>query len=90
MRCLKCQFDNPKGINYCGECGAKLEKLCPNCHSPNPPNFKFCGECGSNLKPAQKASNAISETESLNFSQTTDKPYNDIGHSTGAKQGVKS
>jgi class 3 adenylate cyclase/tetratricopeptide (TPR) repeat protein len=49
MQCPKCQFDNPKGINYCGECGAKLEKLCPSCHSLNPPNFKFCGECGQNL-----------------------------------------
>jgi predicted amidophosphoribosyltransferase len=52
MQCPKCQFDNPTGINYCGECGAKLEKLCPSCHSPNPPNFKFCGECGQNLTPA--------------------------------------
>ena len=88
MRCPKCQFDNPEGINYCGECGAKLEKLCPSCHSLNPPNFKFCGECGSNLKPAQEISNEISETESPPFSPTTDKPPNDIGLSTGERKHV--
>jgi class 3 adenylate cyclase/tetratricopeptide (TPR) repeat protein len=88
MRCSKCQFDNPEGINYCGECGAKLEKLCPSCHSPNPPNFKFCGECGSNLKPTQEFSDVISETESPPFSPTTDKPSNDIGHSTGERKHV--
>ena len=88
MRCPKCQFDNPKGINYCGECGAKLEKLCPSCHSPNPPNFKFCGECGSNLKPAQEISKTISETESPPFSTVADIRSNDIGHSAGERKHV--
>jgi class 3 adenylate cyclase/tetratricopeptide (TPR) repeat protein len=40
---------HPEGIKFCGECGAKLERLCPNCNSSNPPNFKFCGECGHKL-----------------------------------------
>ncbi|KPK22078.1 MAG: hypothetical protein AMK69_20495, partial [Nitrospira bacterium SG8_3] len=49
MQCPKCQFENPEGIKFCGECGAKLERLCPNCNSLSPPNFKFCGECGQKL-----------------------------------------
>ena len=61
MQCPKCQFDNPKGINYCGECGAKLEKLCPGCHSPNPPNFKFCGECGGKLESSKEVSDIPKE-----------------------------
>ena len=51
MKCPKCQFDNPDGIKFCGECGAKLERLCPDCGHSNPPvGFKFCGECGQPRK----------------------------------------
>jgi class 3 adenylate cyclase/DNA-binding transcriptional ArsR family regulator len=49
MKCPKCQFENPEGMKFCGECGVKLEKTCPKCNSSNPPGFKFCGECGHNL-----------------------------------------
>jgi predicted amidophosphoribosyltransferase len=49
MKCLKCQFENPEGKKFCGDCGAKLELFCPNCKSPNPPEFKFCGDCGYNI-----------------------------------------
>lgn len=49
MRCLQCQFDNPSGIKFCGQCGTKLAALCPRCGAENPPSFKFCGECGSSL-----------------------------------------
>jgi hypothetical protein len=24
MQCLKCQFENPAGIKFCGECGHNL------------------------------------------------------------------
>lgn len=27
MKCPQCAFDNPEGINFCGECGNKLEKV---------------------------------------------------------------
>jgi class 3 adenylate cyclase/tetratricopeptide (TPR) repeat protein len=49
MKCPKCQFENPEGLKFCGECGGKLERVCPKCNSPNPPQFRFCGECGHNL-----------------------------------------
>jgi class 3 adenylate cyclase/tetratricopeptide (TPR) repeat protein/ribosomal protein L40E len=49
MKCLKCHFQNPKGLTLCSKCGAELEKVCPRCSFPNPPQFKFCGECGHDL-----------------------------------------
>jgi class 3 adenylate cyclase/tetratricopeptide (TPR) repeat protein len=49
MKCQKCQFENPEGMKFCGDCGVKLEMTCPKCNSSNPPGFKFCGECGNNL-----------------------------------------
>jgi hypothetical protein len=42
-------------MKFCGECGEKLELICPECNSSNPPQFKFCGECGQNLSQHQKA-----------------------------------
>ena len=50
MQCPKCQFENPAGIKFCGECGNKLEKICSGCNTSNPPTFKFCGECGGKLE----------------------------------------
>jgi len=49
MKCSKCQFENPEGMTFCGQCGAKLERVCPSCNFSNPPQFKFCGKCGSDL-----------------------------------------
>ena len=42
---------------FCGECGTKLEALCPQCDFPNPSEFKFCGKCGHNLIQASEPSN---------------------------------
>lgn len=36
-------------MKFCGECGAKLELVCPKCRFSNPNQFKFCGECGQEL-----------------------------------------
>jgi class 3 adenylate cyclase len=49
MKCPQCQFENPQGIKFCGQCGKKLEAICPHCGFGNPPQFRFCGECGRNL-----------------------------------------
>src|SRR5438132_1710226 len=39
---------------FCGECGGRVEAVCPSCQASNPPGQKFCGECGAALagKPA--------------------------------------
>ena len=68
MQCPECQFENPEGIKFCGECGAKLERLCPDCNSSSPPNFKFCGECGRKFE-------VLAETphKDLTFDEKLDK-----------------
>jgi class 3 adenylate cyclase/tetratricopeptide (TPR) repeat protein len=55
MKCPNCQFENPEGSAFCGDCGAALEVSCPNCGSIPPPDFKFCNKCGHDLlKPPEE------------------------------------
>src|SRR6266478_6221682 len=49
---LKCGFENPEGMRFCGQCTAPLALVCPKCHFQNPPGFKFCGQCTAALGPA--------------------------------------
>jgi class 3 adenylate cyclase len=49
MKCPKCQFENREGVNFCVECGAKLEIICPNCGYSSSISNKFCGGCGHKL-----------------------------------------
>jgi predicted ATPase/class 3 adenylate cyclase/ribosomal protein L40E len=53
MKCPKCQFENPVGIQFCGKCGTKLAKICSQCGFDNPPGFDFCGKCGQILAEPQ-------------------------------------
>jgi class 3 adenylate cyclase/tetratricopeptide (TPR) repeat protein len=52
MKCPRCKHDNPAGVKFCGECGARLETACPSCGASNPPGNKFCGQCGASLVEA--------------------------------------
>src|SRR5260370_14858050 len=52
MRCAKCDFENPEGMKFCGQCTAPLALICPKCHFQNRPGFKFCGQCTAALGPA--------------------------------------
>jgi len=66
MRCLKCQYENTNGTKFCGECGTKLEKVCPKCNYSNPPQFKFCGDCGHNLTlPSEPTRKELSFDEKI-------------------------
>jgi len=49
MKCLRCQRENPAGVEFCGECGARVEAVCPACGAGNPPANKFCHGCGRPL-----------------------------------------
>lgn len=49
MRCPSCNFDNPNGMRFCGQCGAQIDTHCPQCSFENPSGFRFCGSCGSSL-----------------------------------------
>jgi class 3 adenylate cyclase/tetratricopeptide (TPR) repeat protein len=55
MKCRNCQFENPAGMRFCGECGTEMGLVCPNCKAINPPQFKFCGECGNALTSQTKS-----------------------------------
>src|SRR5215813_4914838 len=56
MRCPSCGFENPVGMAFCTECGARLQPSCPSCGFENTAQAKFCGKCGTTLgaegKPA--------------------------------------
>ena len=88
MKCPKCQFENPTGINFCGECGAKLERLCPSCNSPSPLSFKFCGECGHSLIPAKEISHQKSKFEKLPSPPSTNKSSSDVAPFEGERKYV--
>jgi Adenylate and Guanylate cyclase catalytic domain/Double zinc ribbon len=49
MRCPRCGFANPEGMNFCGRCGTALSAGCPHCGFENPPGFAFCCKCGAAL-----------------------------------------
>ncbi len=66
MKCPKCQFENPDGVNFCVECGAKLEKICPECGYSNSLSHKFCGGCGHKLSlPTETIPKDLSFDEKL-------------------------
>ena len=46
MLCTQCEFENPDGMKFCGDCGTQLPVPCPSCGFDNPPHAKFCGGCG--------------------------------------------
>ncbi|MGM0656699.1 MAG: AAA family ATPase [Thermodesulfobacteriota bacterium] len=49
MQCPQCQFDNREGVQFCEECGTKMELACPGCGARIPLKSKFCGLCGQAL-----------------------------------------
>ncbi len=49
MACFKCEFENPVGAKYCGNCGTELARACPTCGHGNPPSFRYCNDCGTAL-----------------------------------------
>ncbi len=60
MKCPRCQHENPSGVKFCGECGARLESACPACGASNPPGNKFCAQCGASLTQATAAPKFVS------------------------------
>jgi len=62
MECPKCQFDNHEGVEYCEQCGTKLELVCPKCGTVLSLGTKFCGQCGEGLIPTYRTTKIPSES----------------------------
>jgi class 3 adenylate cyclase/tetratricopeptide (TPR) repeat protein len=39
-------------MKFCGQCGSRLEVVCPSCNASNLARAKYCDECGHSLSPA--------------------------------------
>lgn len=50
MHCPHCQFDGPKGMKFCVECGEALLLACSQCGTDMAVFYKFCGQCGHALQ----------------------------------------
>lgn len=58
MKCQCCQAENADSQAFCGQCGAKLERICPNCGISNPTHYRYCGKCSHELSaPKGKSRN---------------------------------
>jgi tetratricopeptide (TPR) repeat protein len=61
--CQTCGYHNPDDVDFCLNCAAALNRVCPACGAPAPAGMRFCGQCGSRLpeaapRPAQHQSEA--------------------------------
>ncbi|MBI3301636.1 MAG: zinc ribbon domain-containing protein [Deltaproteobacteria bacterium] len=63
MRCARCGFENPEGLAFCTECGARLQNGCPSCGFENALQAKFCGKCGTPLIAKQRGKRGKGEKE---------------------------
>lgn len=61
MKCPACQFENPDGMKFCGQCGKPFAPTCPNCGAEVPAGMAFCGQCGTRI--AGEAPQAASATQ---------------------------
>ncbi len=69
MKCANCGFENPDGMNFCGECGTKLVAKCSKCGFENPPDHKFCGECGTKFT-STNATETVEEKTQASIEKT--------------------
>ncbi len=52
MKCPRCQAENVEGAQFCEDCGARLEAICPSCGQPVDTRKRFCRSCGATLTTA--------------------------------------
>ena len=71
MHCHYCEFENPAGMKYCGQCGRLLTLLCLQCQFENPVNFKYCGHCAAPLITTDTAVKTVTTT-AISESAATD------------------
>ena len=75
MKFPKCESDNRERVNFCEECGAKSELVCPSCKAQIPLAKKNCGEGVQNLTlPSEHAPQEFSfEQKYRGFKNTLPK-----------------
>jgi hypothetical protein len=62
--CTGCGHPNPASQKFCGECGARVEKIPKwSCGHDNSETAKFCGECGAKAYTRPAWSDAQSATQ---------------------------
>src|SRR3954468_9004101 len=49
MTCSSCGFENTASARFCGQCGTRLELICPGCAEPVAPGLAFCTACGTRV-----------------------------------------
>jgi hypothetical protein len=77
MQCLHCQFDNPPAMHFCVECGARLERRCPQCGAETRPTFKFCGQRGAALGTLEPVSEQVPMAKALVYQRQEAKIQSD-------------
>ena len=79
MKCPSCDSENREEVNFCEECGTRLERECPDCKTLIPLGKKFCGNCGCKLSFSDPPSPSAPEINLRNTAKTD--PVRDIGPS---------
>jgi predicted ATPase/class 3 adenylate cyclase len=82
MDCRNCKFGNPKGAQFCIQCGLPLSLKCIQCNADNLPVARFCQGCGKSLDASRNSESSIQrphdarvfdrtqdQTESVNLSE---------------------
>ncbi|HXJ84906.1 MAG TPA: adenylate/guanylate cyclase domain-containing protein [Candidatus Methylomirabilis sp.] len=64
MQCPRCRTNNREEAQFCRECGARLEAVCPVCGAHLDPGTKFCDACGTSLQDPFTATKASSRFQS--------------------------
>lgn len=82
MRCNKCDYENPEGMRFCGQCATPLDFPCPTCGTINPVDFKFCGQCATSLSHSGNVSQISSDRQRAERRQLTVLFCDIVGSST--------
>ena len=76
--CAKCKTENPEGLKFCNECGAKVERHCPSCNTLNPNDANFCRKCGAPLGTNEAASaHKAAGAKASTVEDTSERPLAD-------------
>lgn len=88
MKCLDCNFENPEGMKFCGNCGEPLLIICPSCSYNNPAKFKFCGNCGSPLRKTSQIPDELAQIQKYIPSYLAEKIRQSKGRIEGERRNV--